>query len=317
MKKKLVIGGLFLSTMLLGAETGTTEFQPKGYWGTWAKFKSNGVGRDTTVGEKWGWGHESILFENEIEIQATPKLWLYLDDKKGVNYPGYNETKQNTTQFKMTYYNGKIGNTKLSFQQYFRYIKSTDKSTQFRYKPRINFGEYLGGVVYFGIDFDHHRYDEEANYKSKSAVMYDIDGTWQLGKGFSLEVESYGYLFSNTYDNAKRKNKDIISKTNSAVLISTLNYNNELYNANGNILYFHAELVDTASFTRTKDRGSDYQHGTANYLTSDINFAAIKKLNQVTDIYMKPGIAQYYYIEHQNHSYGVNGYIEVGVEVSF
>jgi hypothetical protein len=193
MKRRLLLlaGLLALGATSFAAE-GTRDFldnfkdniAPKedinGYWTQ--EFKA--------YGDQEGKENKQMRLENEFGVNLTDKLSLGLRTRTYMNYPGRSNASDDNFRIDATYDHGKILG-ELGFSQRVRFYKGEGGEGTFSYSPEIDFGYYLGEKGWGSFNFEY-LYSRNTGDTDGQVLKYDLDFGWDLGYGFSNEIEFTG-----------------------------------------------------------------------------------------------------------------------------
>jgi len=217
MKKRLLLlaGILALGATTFAAE-GTRDFLDtfkdavapneniSGYW--YQDF--------TGYGDQEGKDDRQMRLQNQIGINVTDNLSFALRTRTYINFPGKDQSNTDNYRADVNYTNGPIFGSKLILSQRGRLYKTGTSEGTYSYRPALDFGGYLGesGWGEASLEFTHTRYTAERdikdtdgnvidkNSKDIQRLLYDIDFGWDLGYGFSNEIEFFGGKNVNTGD---------------------------------------------------------------------------------------------------------------------
>ena len=160
--------------------------------------------------------NKQIRFQNSVGVNLTKKLKLGLRTRTYLNYPGHTNASSDNLRADLSYDNGKIFGTELGFSQRVRGYRSGSNEGTYSYRTNIDFKHYIGAAYAdANLEFLHTRnksgktkhekqgkdtvakdyaYSEDGTRYSDDVqtIAYDIDMGWDLGYGFSNEIEFFG-----------------------------------------------------------------------------------------------------------------------------
>jgi len=153
-----------------------------GYWNQNFTAYSDKEGRDD--------GKEMKL-ENEIGLNLTDKLTVALRTQTYLEFPSEKGGSTDNYRIDAKYNHGEIFGSKLVFTQRVRLYKTGDSEGVYSYTPQIDFGGYLGEKGWGTANLEY-LYGRSLGGTDEQVIKYDIDFGWDLGYGFSNEIEFFG-----------------------------------------------------------------------------------------------------------------------------
>ena len=133
-----------------------------------------------------------MRLQNSIGLNLTEKFSMALRTRSYLAFPSHSSQGGNDNfRIDAKYNSGEIFGSKLEFSQRLRFYRSGGGEGAYSYTPQIDFGGYLGEKGW-GIANLEYFYGRSVGGTDEQALKYDIDFGWDLGYGFSNEIEFFG-----------------------------------------------------------------------------------------------------------------------------
>jgi len=311
-KRLLLLAGILAIGSTTFAVDGTKDFLDKfkdavapqenmtGFWSQEFSAYTRHDGKDIN--------DASMDLDNVIGLNLTDRFSLTLETDTFIAIPGHDSQSGNDELYLSgNYTTDSIFGTKLNLNQRFRFYRNSTKEGTYSYRPQIDFSAYLGekGWGTTNLTFAHTR---NTSAEDKQALTYDIDMGWDLGYGFSNEIEFYGGRNLNS------------GHINLHSIFVALYYDHTLWTSINDTtkLDFHTEVSSTPVKIDSSGRNKDKEETKFTAFDSETYLRLSKNFTNNFDVYVQTGITTSRDVtKHEVYGLNAQGYGKLGFNFSF